>query len=76
MALDIRTSHYFYLLVNAYVLVAKLLISRVFFVAEKEIPKELWDCGSGIRVLDISENFIKEVPARISSFRSMQVRYA
>ncbi|XP_010414314.1 PREDICTED: LRR repeats and ubiquitin-like domain-containing protein At2g30105 [Camelina sativa] len=38
----------------------------------KEIPKEVWDCGSGVRVLDISENFIKEVPARISSFGSMQ----
>ncbi|KAL1219624.1 LRR repeats and ubiquitin-like domain-containing protein [Cardamine amara subsp. amara] len=38
----------------------------------KEIPKEVWDCGSAVRVLDISENFIKEVPARISSFGSMQ----
>jgi leucine-rich repeat protein SHOC2 len=42
----------------------------------KEIPEEVWDCGSGVRVLDISENFIKEVPAKISSFGSMQVRTA
>ncbi|CAH2060087.1 unnamed protein product [Thlaspi arvense] len=38
----------------------------------KEIPEEVWDCGSGVRVLDISENFIREVPAKISSFGSMQ----
>ncbi|CAN8285415.1 unnamed protein product [Cochlearia groenlandica] len=37
----------------------------------KEIPEEVWDCGS-VRVLDISENFIREVPSRISSFASMQ----
>ncbi|CAE6020930.1 unnamed protein product [Arabidopsis arenosa] len=38
----------------------------------KEIPEEVWDCGSRVRVLDISENFIKEVPTKISSFGSMQ----
>ncbi|KFK24243.1 hypothetical protein AALP_AAs59973U000300 [Arabis alpina] len=38
----------------------------------KEIPEEVWDCGSKARVLDISENFIQQVPARISSFGSMQ----
>ncbi|KAF8053447.1 hypothetical protein N665_1414s0004 [Sinapis alba] len=37
----------------------------------KEIPEEVWDCGSAARVLDISENFIREVPARISSFVSI-----
>ncbi|KAL0740811.1 hypothetical protein Bca4012_082324 [Brassica carinata] len=37
----------------------------------KEIPEEVWDCGSAARVLDIRENFIREVPARISSFVSI-----
>nr|VDD13956.1 unnamed protein product [Brassica oleracea] len=37
----------------------------------KEIPEEVWECGSAARVLDIRENFIREVPARISSFTSI-----
>ncbi|KAJ4901923.1 hypothetical protein Rs2_15874 [Raphanus sativus] len=37
-----------------------------------EIPEEVWECGSAARVLHIRENFIREVPARISSFVPIQ----
>lgn len=49
-------------------------VEVLFCCLVKEIPEEVWDCGSAARVLDIRENFIREVPARISSFVSIQVR--
>ncbi|XP_026454054.1 LRR repeats and ubiquitin-like domain-containing protein At2g30105 [Papaver somniferum] len=38
----------------------------------KFIPEEVWGCGSSIRVLDISRNSIREVPAKIGSLSSIQ----
>ena len=47
---------------------------KLCLLCVKEIPEEVWECGSAARVLDVSENFIREVPARISSFTSIHVR--
>lgn len=50
------------------------LVLKLCLLWLKEIPEEVWECGSAARVLDVSENFIREVPVRISSFVSMHVR--
>ncbi|KAG9453602.1 hypothetical protein H6P81_006506 [Aristolochia fimbriata] len=38
----------------------------------KVIPEEVWICGKSIRVLDISNNSIQELPAKIGSLVSLQ----
>ncbi|XP_010521967.1 PREDICTED: LRR repeats and ubiquitin-like domain-containing protein At2g30105 [Tarenaya hassleriana] len=38
----------------------------------KNIPEEVWDCGSIVRVFDVSNNFIQSMPGQISCFSSMQ----
>lgn len=38
----------------------------------KAIPEEVWTCGPSTRVLDISNNFILDVPAQIGCLSSMQ----
>lgn len=37
----------------------------------KVIPEEVWDCGTSIRILDISYNCIKEIPHKISALKSL-----
>ncbi|XP_077216327.1 LRR/ubiquitin-like domain protein [Tasmannia lanceolata] len=37
----------------------------------KVIPEEVWACGPSVRVLDISNNSIQQVPAKLGSLRSM-----
>lgn len=37
----------------------------------KVVPEEVWDCGPSIRILDISNNSIKEVPHKISALKSL-----
>lgn len=63
-----RKSYAFCILVRERLKIVSLVIWK------KEIPEEVWDCGSRARVLDVSENLIRQVPARISSFGSMHVR--
>ncbi|KAJ6777411.1 LEUCINE-RICH REPEAT-CONTAINING [Salix koriyanagi] len=38
----------------------------------KAIPEEVWACGPSTRALDISNNFILDVPAQIGCLSSMQ----
>ncbi|KAF8397228.1 hypothetical protein HHK36_016138 [Tetracentron sinense] len=38
----------------------------------KVIPDEVWACGPSVRVLDIKNNYLREVPAKIGSLSSMQ----
>lgn len=38
----------------------------------KAIPNEVWTCGPSARVLDLSHNFIEDVPASISCLTSVQ----
>ncbi|KAJ8647632.1 hypothetical protein MRB53_000655 [Persea americana] len=38
----------------------------------KVVPEEVWDCGPSVRVLDISNNSIQEVPAKIGLLSSIQ----
>lgn len=38
----------------------------------KVVPEEVWACGPSVRVLDISNNSIREVPAKIGSLSSIQ----
>ncbi|GMH12790.1 hypothetical protein Nepgr_014631 [Nepenthes gracilis] len=38
----------------------------------KVIPDEVWDCGSAARVLDLSNNHICDVPAKIGSLTHIQ----
>lgn len=38
----------------------------------KAIPDEVWVCGPSARVLDLNNNSVKEVPAIISQFSSLQ----
>lgn len=38
----------------------------------KAIPDEVWACGPSARVLDLNNNSVKEVPARISHLSSLQ----
>lgn len=37
----------------------------------KVVPEEIWDCGLHARVLDISKNFIQEVPAKFGSLKRL-----
>jgi len=37
----------------------------------KVVPEEVWDCGPSIRILDISNNSIKEIPHKISALKSL-----
>ncbi|KAJ1295346.1 hypothetical protein BS78_01G216600 [Paspalum vaginatum] len=37
----------------------------------KAVPEEVWDCGLSIRILDISNNSIKEIPHKISALKSL-----
>ncbi|CAM8967598.1 unnamed protein product [Rhodiola kirilowii] len=37
----------------------------------KAIPEEVWACGSSIRLLDISDNSIRDVPSQIGSLTSL-----
>lgn len=41
----------------------------------KVVPEEVWDCGPSVRVLDISNNSIQEVPAKIGLLSSIQVTF-
>lgn len=36
------------------------------------IPDEVWDCGSSARVLDLSNNHIREVPIKVGCLTSIQ----
>ncbi|KAL2899316.1 hypothetical protein RDABS01_024398 [Bienertia sinuspersici] len=38
----------------------------------KAIPDEVWDCGSSARVLDLSNNYIRDIPNKIDSLTSIQ----
>lgn len=38
----------------------------------KVVPEEVWECGPSVRVLDISNNSIQEVPAKIGLLSSIQ----
>ncbi|XP_072983236.1 plant intracellular Ras-group-related LRR protein 8 isoform X1 [Typha latifolia] len=37
----------------------------------KEVPDEVWACGSSVRVLDLGNNFIQEVSIKISALKSL-----
>ncbi|KAJ6817629.1 plant intracellular Ras-group-related LRR protein 8 [Iris pallida] len=37
----------------------------------KVVPEEIWDCGLHTRVLDVSKNFIQEVPAKFGSLKCL-----
>ncbi|CAD6212757.1 unnamed protein product [Miscanthus lutarioriparius] len=37
----------------------------------KVVPEEVWDCGPSIRILDISNNSVKEIPYKISALKSL-----
>ncbi|CAL4925253.1 unnamed protein product [Urochloa decumbens] len=37
----------------------------------KELPEEVWYCGPSIRILDASNNCIKEIPHKISALKSL-----
>ncbi|KAJ4786112.1 LRR/ubiquitin-like domain protein [Rhynchospora pubera] len=37
----------------------------------KEVPEEVWGCGSSIRVLDLGTNFIQQIPSKISDLKSL-----
>ncbi|XP_062205484.1 plant intracellular Ras-group-related LRR protein 8 [Phragmites australis] len=37
----------------------------------KAMPEEVWDCGPSIRVLDVSNNCIKEIPHKIAALKSL-----
>lgn len=41
----------------------------------KVVPEDVWDCGPSVRVLDISNNSIQEVPAKIGLLSSIQVTF-
>ena len=53
--------------------VFSLLHLFLFIGIQKAIPEEVWACGPSTRALDISNNFILDVPAQIGSLSSMQV---
>nr|CAB3499491.1 unnamed protein product [Digitaria exilis] len=36
-----------------------------------EVPEEVWDCGPSVRILDVSNNCIKEIPHKIASLKSL-----
>ncbi|KAL6643153.1 hypothetical protein ACP70R_021334 [Stipagrostis hirtigluma subsp. patula] len=35
------------------------------------VPEEVWDCGPSVRMLDVSNNCIKEIPQKIASLKSL-----
>ncbi|XP_078179308.1 LRR/ubiquitin-like domain protein [Carex rostrata] len=37
----------------------------------REVPDEVWGCGSSIRALDLSTNFIQQIPLKISELKSI-----
>ncbi|RLN15833.1 plant intracellular Ras-group-related LRR protein 8 [Panicum miliaceum] len=37
----------------------------------KAVPEEVWDCGPSVRILDASNNCIKEIPHKISALKSL-----
>lgn len=37
----------------------------------KVVPEEVWECGPSVRVLDVSNNFIQEIPIKISTLKSL-----
>ncbi|TVU30484.1 hypothetical protein EJB05_22111, partial [Eragrostis curvula] len=37
----------------------------------KEVPEEVWDCGPSVRILDVSNNGIKEIPHKIAALKSL-----
>ncbi|KAK9124594.1 hypothetical protein Sjap_014196 [Stephania japonica] len=39
------------------------------------IPSEVWTCGTSARVLDLSMNRLREIPAQIGDLRSLQKLY-
>ncbi|GMP49017.1 hypothetical protein CsSME_00016154 [Camellia sinensis var. sinensis] len=44
----------------------------ILFWNFKAIPDEVWTCGPSARVLDLSHNSIKDMPAAIGSLRALQ----
>uniref|UniRef100_A0A0E0M8A4 Disease resistance R13L4/SHOC-2-like LRR domain-containing protein n=1 Tax=Oryza punctata TaxID=4537 RepID=A0A0E0M8A4_ORYPU len=38
----------------------------------KALPEEVWGCGSSIRVLDVSNNYIKAIPQEIATLKSLR----
>jgi hypothetical protein len=54
------------------------VITWVFFLfpghpSEQEVPEEVWDCGPSVRILDVSNNCIKEIPHKIAALKSISV---
>ncbi|XP_020585771.1 LRR repeats and ubiquitin-like domain-containing protein At2g30105 isoform X2 [Phalaenopsis equestris] len=41
----------------------------------KDIPDEVWDCASYVRILDISNNYIQELPEKIGSLKLLNKLY-
>ncbi|KAG0452442.1 hypothetical protein HPP92_025106 [Vanilla planifolia] len=41
----------------------------------KAVPDDVWDCGLSIRVLEMSTNLIQELPAKVSSLKSLTKLY-
>jgi len=37
----------------------------------KAVPEEVWDCGPSVRILDASNNCIKEIPHKIAALKSL-----
>ncbi|KAF0931016.1 hypothetical protein E2562_039251 [Oryza meyeriana var. granulata] len=37
----------------------------------KAVPEEVWGCGSSIRVLDVSNNYIEAIPQEIAALKSL-----
>ncbi|XP_020585850.1 LRR repeats and ubiquitin-like domain-containing protein At2g30105 isoform X2 [Phalaenopsis equestris] len=53
-------------------------ISGVVFLGKrnlKDIPDEVWNCASYIRILDISNNHIQELPEKIGTLKSLNKLY-
>lgn len=38
----------------------------------KAVPDEVWDCGSSARVLDLSSNYIRDLPIKVGCLTSIQ----
>ncbi|TVU30498.1 hypothetical protein EJB05_22125, partial [Eragrostis curvula] len=50
--------------------------SKVMLIASQglhqgEVPEEVWDCGPSVRILDVSNNGIKEIPHKIAALKSL-----
>lgn len=52
-----------------------LLLLFLLIWAWKTVPDEVWICGTSARVLDLNNNYIRDVPVKIGSLSSMQVSY-